>query len=526
MSEDNVTCVFEAGDGALWFGTGHGLTRYQDGRFRVFTSRDGLLNDTITGIGEHSKLGLLVATFARKLNIIREDRVSVFEPLSIASTVPSTIHEDRNGVLWIGTLGAGLYRIRNAQVDHFPFANSQGRHVFWGVHESSDGTLWFATPNGLLRHQDGSFESVRVYDLGANLGVTHGIHEDREGRLWIATRDQGICRLQDGQSRRCFTKADGLFDNTVLGLAEDEVGGLWMSSPRGISRVDRADLDALDRGEIRRLRSRSFGVADGMKTAECQGARWPAIWRATDGRIWFPTSKGAVVADPGQLTDGRSPSPPIGIERIIVDGRSYRIGEALRAPPGRGDIEIAFAGLSYRTPELVRFRYRLEGFDREWAEVLGRRRVNYTNVTHGTYRFSVTASTDGESWTSPPARIKLTLEPHFYQTGWWYAFLGVMALAALWGAYRWRVHQLRKRAEELSVKIREALADVKVLSGLLPICASCKKIRSDKGYWEQIEAYIDEHSEATFSHGICPECVRKLYPELADKALSQLRSDT
>ena len=63
-------------------------------------------------------------------------------------------------------------------------------------------------------------------------------------------------------------------------------------------------------------------------------------------------------------------------------------------------------------------------------------------------------------------------------------------------------------------ELQEALLKVKTLSGLLPICASCKKIRDDKGYWNQIEGYISEHSEAQFSHSICPECARKLYPEL------------
>ena len=76
----------------------------------------------------------------------------------------------------------------------------------------------------------------------------------------------------------------------------------------------------------------------------------------------------------------------------------------------------------------------------------------------------------------------------------------------------------RKRAEEdrehLIAELQEALAKIKSLSGLLPICAACKRIRDDKGYWEQIERYVEAHSEAEFSHGLCPECARKLYPGL------------
>lgn len=78
--------------------------------------------------------------------------------------------------------------------------------------------------------------------------------------------------------------------------------------------------------------------------------------------------------------------------------------------------------------------------------------------------------------------------------------------------------QLEKQRTTLIADLREAMASIKSLKGLLPICASCKKIRDDKGYWSQIEVYISEHSEAEFSHGICPDCARRIYPDLVDKA--------
>lgn len=74
--------------------------------------------------------------------------------------------------------------------------------------------------------------------------------------------------------------------------------------------------------------------------------------------------------------------------------------------------------------------------------------------------------------------------------------------------------QSEQERERLIGELQDALARVKMLSGLLPICSSCKKVRDDKGYWNQIEAYIREHSEAEFSHSICPECAKKIYPEI------------
>jgi C4-dicarboxylate-specific signal transduction histidine kinase len=77
--------------------------------------------------------------------------------------------------------------------------------------------------------------------------------------------------------------------------------------------------------------------------------------------------------------------------------------------------------------------------------------------------------------------------------------------------------ELEELVEQRTEKLQEAMSKVKILSGFLPICSSCKKIRDDKGYWNQIESYIRKHSEAEFSHGICPDCTVKLYPELYEE---------
>lgn len=75
------------------------------------------------------------------------------------------------------------------------------------------------------------------------------------------------------------------------------------------------------------------------------------------------------------------------------------------------------------------------------------------------------------------------------------------------------VRLLIRRQKELIDELREALSKIRALSGMLPICSHCKKIRNDKGYWQRIEVYIREHSEAEFTHGLCPDCAKKLYPE-------------
>jgi len=244
--------------------------------------------------------------------------------------------------------------------------------------------------------------------------------------------------------------------------------------------------------------------------------RWASAWRASDGRLWFPTSRGAAVVDPRRLGPP-SPPPPAVIESLVVDRQMLPIAAGrVAAPPGRGELEVRYAGLSFRAPERVRFRYRLDGFDSDWVQVAARRAAHYTNLPPGHYRFRVAAAMEGGGWGETEATVEIVLAHHFYQTSAWRGIVIVFAVLALFGAYRWRTRRLATRAEELSRRVNEALANVRVLRGLIPICMSCKRIRSDKGFWEQIEAYIRAHSEADFSHGICPECVRTLYPEYAD----------
>jgi hypothetical protein len=123
------------------------------------------------------------------------------------------------------------------------------------------------------------------------------------------------------------------------------------------------------------------------------------------------------------------------------------------------------------------------------------------------------ANSDGV-WSAPITAMEFTLRPHFYQTSLFYLVCGLLLVGVGAGVYHLRTHQLRQRQQELQAKVDEAVGQIKTLRGLLPICAWCKRVRDDRGYWNQIELYVRKHSEAEFSHGICPECERKLRAEV------------
>ena len=152
--------------------------------------------------------------------------------------------------------------------------------------------------------------------------------------------------------------------------------------------------------------------------------------------------------------------------------------------------------------------------ENDWRESGEARSARYDPLDSGDYVFEVMASDEGHRWVGEVTRFPFTVRPAFHQTAAFYCLCGLGIGLAGFGLHRLRVAHLRQRERELEDKVEEALANSNRLRGLLPICASCKRIRSDEGYWEQLETYIDEHSEASFSHGLCPGCADDLFTEI------------
>jgi hypothetical protein len=182
---------------------------------------------------------------------------------------------------------------------------------------------------------------------------------------------------------------------------------------------------------------------------------------------------------------------------------------------------LEFAALDFVVPAKNRYSYMLAGFDREWSPVSREGSATYTNLAPGRYTFRVRAANNDGVWNEEGATLRIVITPPYWQT-WWFRGLVLLAVASgLAAAHRARVASLRQRERELKLRVEEAVGRLKVLRGLLPICACCKKVRDDHGYWSQIESYIAAHSEADFSHGLCPDCIRQFYPEYADAVLAK-----
>jgi signal transduction histidine kinase/ligand-binding sensor domain-containing protein/CheY-like chemotaxis protein/HPt (histidine-containing phosphotransfer) domain-containing protein len=440
LSSDSVFPLYEDKEGSLWIGTQGGLNRFKDGKFTAFTTRDGLSSNIVLSLDEDKDGSLWIGTQGG-LNRFKDGKFTTFTTKDgLSNNSVLSIFEDKDGSLWIGTQG-GLNRLKDGK-----FTKVSNDYVF-KLYEDKEGSLWVGTSGGLNRLRDGKVTSFTTKD-GLSHNFVASIYEDQEGSLWIGTRGGGLNRFKDGKFT-VFTAKDGLFDDLAFQILEDDQANLWMTCNKGIYRVSKKDLNDFANRSINSITSVAYGMADGLLSNECSSGL-----RSRDGRLWYATDKGVAVIDPNSIKLNQLP-PPVAVEKVIVDGKSVSPREKLEATPGAGQLEFHFTALSFLVPEKVRFKYKLEGFDKEWIDAGTRRVAYYTNLPPGTYSFRVIASNNDGVWNETGATFAFYLQPHFYQTGWFYALCALAVLVSGFCVYRLRVQQLRRRTRELELLVND-----------------------------------------------------------------------
>ena len=434
--------------GIGWIGTNNGLRRLPpDGRNFTFTPAQGLSSLRVNALAETADGSILVGT-VRGLDRIRHDKVV---PLGFDSKPlggVAAIVEDRSGTLWIASL-RGLFRVDGGKVTHVEGINDGGAIV---LHVDRAGDVLIGTRyRGLVRHHAGAYERLTEKE-GLSDGTVNAIYEDADGTIWLGTNG-GLNRLKDGKLTS-FRERDGLFDDTVYTIVEDGASNLWMGSNRGIWHVSKADLAAFADRRRQAIKSVSYGKDDGLRSISVAGGgnSSPNSWRTTDGRLWFPTSLGVVVVDPTSIRINPTP-PPVVVERLTANGRAVAPNAPIDA--GFRDLEFEYTALSFVASREVAFRYKLEGFDKDWVDAGGRRTAYYTNVPPGRYVFRVKAANNDGVWNEAGASMAFSLRPYFYET-WWFYLLGAVGVVALGsGAHRVRVRTMQVRARELERVVEE-----------------------------------------------------------------------
>lgn len=440
LSHDIVTPVMETRDGALWVGTNCGGVNVIDPARRTVRThlRPGVPegDPCVFSLAQDSSGAVWVGTYGGGLTRIRDGRPERLGGLGVLrDSVILALFTDRRGTLWAGTNASGLAEVRDGRVRRvYTTADGLAHSSVRTIHQTRDGTLWIGTLGGLSRlTADGRVTTYKGTD-GLSSEYVRAIHEDADGTLWIGTYGGGLNRFR-GATFAPITRADGLPDDVVSSILEDSRGNLWMTGNRGIFRVAKRQLHDFADGKLARVHSVLYGVADGLVNAETNGGFQPAAWKDRAGRLWFPTIEGLASVDPAEATDIPEP-PPVTLEEIVIDGEAHAATQALRVGPGHPNVEFRYSGISLSSPENVTFRYKLDGLDREWLEPGTRRVAYYSRLPAGDYRFLVTAANRDGVWNPTPATMDVTVLAPLYQRAWFIVAMLLIISLVLWTAHR------------------------------------------------------------------------------------------
>jgi signal transduction histidine kinase/ligand-binding sensor domain-containing protein len=481
-TSEEVTALFEDREGNLWVGSSLGLERLRDSAFVTYSMADGLPSDrngpvyvdqtertwfaplegglnwtqgerrgsvTSDGLARdvvYSIAGndgeLWIGRQQGGLTLVRSKGDSVSTKTytqadGLAQNSVYAVHRSRDGSLWAGTLSGGVSRFDKARFKTYTTADGLSSNTVTSIAESPDATMWFATPNGLSALSNGQWRIFTVRD-GLPSPDLNCLLVDSSGVLWVGGT-AGLAYFASDRVQIPLHLPESLREQ-IFGIAEDRANSLWIATSNHVLRVRR---DRLLAGDVSDAEVQEYGLADGLHGVEGV-KRHQSVVADPQGRIWFSMNRGISVVDPSRAT-GTSAPALVHVEAVSADGTPVGLRGPIRMSGSHQRFTFNYSGLSLTSPDRVRYRYRLDGFDRGWSEPVTARTAVYTNLSPGPYHFRVLASNSDGLWNGPEATLSFEIHPMWWQS-WWFRISVLLAGGLLILAfYRSRVRRLARQ---------------------------------------------------------------------------------
>jgi signal transduction histidine kinase/CheY-like chemotaxis protein/ligand-binding sensor domain-containing protein len=455
LSHNNVFSVYNDPENNLWLCTNKGINLFKDGKIQQLSEKESLAHYIILSITGSKRNGLWIGTDGDGIFYIKDGKVKNYTKKDgLSSNTVWSLFEDREGVLWIGTNGNGLMKFENNKFQKFGLSHGFTGDFISCIYEDHNNNIWVGTRDGAGLNEIKNKKLIAVYTVKKGLlsNDIWAVCEDKENNLWIAT-SKGLNRFQNNRFSSYSVK-DGLPTNLIYSVINGDYGNIWMSSNIGILSVSRESIKEFDQKKIKKLPVIVYGTDDGMKSTECNYG-FPSGTITNNGEIWFPTIKGAAMVYPKYLTFNEK-SPVVKIEKLIANGKTYNnLNSSIRVKPGEGELQFYYTALSFAAIHKIKFKYQLEGFDSSWVNGGQRRQAFYTNIPPGKYKFDVAACNNDGVWNYNGASIEFMLEPHFYETYWFYGLVVTIIIVIIYGIIRIKVNRVRYREKLLEQKVEE-----------------------------------------------------------------------
>jgi signal transduction histidine kinase/ligand-binding sensor domain-containing protein/CheY-like chemotaxis protein/HPt (histidine-containing phosphotransfer) domain-containing protein len=487
LSTSSIRCFLEDHEGTLWIGTNEGVKSLKDSKIISYTTGQGLLHNYVRTIYQDRQDNIWIGT-DRGLSCFTGDKVTGYtETTGLTSNAVRSICQDlqgniwvgttgglnyfnngkwskpilnyditalivdKKGNLWIGTNGKGLFTYQNNEIKGYDLTNGLSSNSITALAEDKDGNFWIATSNSGLNKL--TSEKFTVYNKtnGLNTNQIFSLYID-EDVVWFGT-NEGISRFEKGKIVN-FTPQQGVLAGNVFQILLDERGSFWFSCNKGVFEISRQELNDFAYGKINKVKSIAYSKSDGMLSSQCNGSTQPAGWKTKDGRIWFPTVKGAVIIDPEENIINKH-APNVVIEKLLVNREEKSLNSKLQLSPDKYEVEFDFVALSFVAPDKINFKCRLVGYEENWRELGNRKDIAYNNLGPGEYTFFVTASNNSGVWNEIGAKYNFTIITPWWRTKWAYTLYIVSFIFSIYALIKFREQALRIRSNLLEQKVNE-----------------------------------------------------------------------
>lgn len=490
-----VNELLEDREGNVWIASPvNGLVRVRHSRVNVLDTNDGEIERAVSALLQDHAGNWWIANRRGGMTRWTPEESTYIELSENYYRPAAAIFEDRDHQVWVASREGSVFRFENGSFAP-QFSKTQVPSKVRSITQDAGGVIWFGGSQGLSSYSGGTVRRFGRADgigdldltvlqplqdggiiagsasgrvvLGGADGFTtlatpevmkhqwiSGILPVSSREIWVSTLGSGLY-LWDGGKWCCFDTNDGLPDVRLTGIINDGRGYIWMGSLSGIIRAERNQLlRRIDNPDVR-VQWLRLDHTDGLPSRECIGGYQPAVWRAKDGLLWFPTGSGVVRVRPDYVEQNRIP-PPVFLQSVRANGVLKIVGnEPVTMDPGRARLEFRFVGLSFSAPEKVTYRARLAGLDDTWRELGNQRVAAFEAVPPGKYNFEVMAVNGDGMRSLNPARVSVVIEPHLWETSWFYLTVGACLLAIAVGT-GWLAARARLKSRIQMLKIRNA----------------------------------------------------------------------
>lgn len=488
FSNKGITTVAETANGDIWAGTQEdGILYLHRKQVAAVTTSQGLHSDFVLSLAAASNGGLLAGS-PDGLSRITGGRVGSI--LTSEEGLPDnfirSILEDRDGSIWIGTR-QGLAHWNHGKVTVVDHTAGLKSDMVGSLLRASNGDLWIGTLQGVSRLRDGLITSFSPDDAATSLT------EDGKGRIWLGTASTGLY-LWDGARFRRVVAAS--IPQKIFGLLDDGHGFLWLRTHAGLGRTGLSQLAACALQSRCDLAVRVFNTSDGLPSNDIFESGHPGQMLGRDGILYFATRRGLAKINPAVIQANKAVPLP-SLTRLTIDGRDRSLlgDDKIDIGPQDRRVTFSYVAPSFLQPDEMRYRYRLESFDKDWVDAGSLRSVSYTNLPAGSHRFAVMAVNEDGVWSTTQAELVIVVHPPIYRR-WWFYLLLLLTAAAFFLIFYWlRERKLREQFEavlsernRIAREIHDTLAqDLAGVSVQLEVVSSLMKTNQTGSAAMQLE---------------------------------------